>query len=555
MDMTDDMELDMTDDMELDIRNSDQVINLVRDLINMYDARTIVDAIEPIYVIYNADRFFLPDESKIELYARMFNIIFNEYGDVRGKLFKFIKNISNSTKNGRVQVWGLVNAKNNSLRLLSKEPLFPLVSDPISYEYYVGLTMNKLRINNKSISFSLVYGRYKGTNHSNVFYEYIRDMKDNTMSLYTYMKDVFHENLEANQYHLLVMLCMLMLSLQIAQDTLEFTHYDLHPGNVLIVELSEYKKFIYNCRGEQFVLTSKYVPYIIDFGRTHIKPDNAVKYGKSFKDVERNMEFNTFKEYQDYLFGTCVYKFNTSQDYINDNINKFLEVNSKVSNYLDKKKFRKMYGNMYDDMIKTFGFKETVFELTRQTYFYTNNVVCPITPNLFNKKHDMYRLTRLVCSYLISRFTNDLLPVWEDIDSELNSNYPFYVQGFNLPKDYKPVGADGRIYSKPYDLAINIYKFVKPTESVEKPLKKRKFEWEQLGRKKMNLNTNIGISQMGGIEQTNNIEHQMITNMKKQIEKMDKKGKLKTNKYMTKEEYNKVQHGPNDMYISNSKNK
>ena len=54
-----------------------------------------------------------------------------------------------------------------------------------------------------------------------------------------------------------------------------FTHYDLHPGNVMIMELDSPVEYIYHDEGVSF--TSKYLPKIIDYGRCYFNEERNSK--------------------------------------------------------------------------------------------------------------------------------------------------------------------------------------------------------------------------------------------------------------------------------------
>ena len=74
----------------------------------------------------------------------------------------------------------------------------------------------------------------------------------------------------------LVMMCF---GLQIAQDQMDFTHYDLHARNVLIETVPASPNqtvFIYNYDGQNYYvpLPCNRFPVFIDFGRAHVRKDN-----------------------------------------------------------------------------------------------------------------------------------------------------------------------------------------------------------------------------------------------------------------------------------------
>ena len=92
-----------------------------------------------------------------------------------------------------------------------------------------------------------------------ILYENVRDSE----SLTDFVRKCPYE-----QY--LNVVVQLALALQMAYEDLGFTHYDLHPGNVLIRELDEDMYIAYNVHGTRKYLKTRYVATIIDLGMSHI---------------------------------------------------------------------------------------------------------------------------------------------------------------------------------------------------------------------------------------------------------------------------------------------
>ena len=89
---------------------------------------------------------------------------------------------------------------------------------------------------------------FKNNTKMHLLYEYVRNPNTKrVVSLESYINRLRNLNnkedmwsLERNIMNILV---ILMYSLQVAYDTVQFTHYDLHAGNILVVELHEPEKF------------------------------------------------------------------------------------------------------------------------------------------------------------------------------------------------------------------------------------------------------------------------------------------------------------------------
>jgi hypothetical protein len=61
-----------------------------------------------------------------------------------------------------------------------------------------------------------------------------------------------------------------------------FTHYDLHPGNIMMIKLDQKRQFTYRCFGENRSIESDVDFKIIDLGYSHV---NGITYGWLEEDV------------------------------------------------------------------------------------------------------------------------------------------------------------------------------------------------------------------------------------------------------------------------------
>jgi hypothetical protein len=61
-----------------------------------------------------------------------------------------------------------------------------------------------------------------------------------------------------------------------------YTHYDLHPGNISFVPVPEGKTILilYYINGKQYNITTRFIPVIIDYGRSHI---DCRKFGNNIE--------------------------------------------------------------------------------------------------------------------------------------------------------------------------------------------------------------------------------------------------------------------------------
>ena len=133
------------------------------------------------------------------------------------------------------------------------------------HETYVGLVMNEMR---KYIpSFMYTYGAYDRSDNI-LFLENVKDSVD------------FHDYIKvATMEDILNIYTQVLLSLQMALEMFDFTHYDLHLGNVLVRDPPRGKDIIeYTINEKKIYLKVKKIAVIIDYGRSHVNI-NGESYG------------------------------------------------------------------------------------------------------------------------------------------------------------------------------------------------------------------------------------------------------------------------------------
>jgi hypothetical protein len=255
-----------------------------------------------------------------------------------------------------------------------------------------------------------------------------------------------------------------MYTLQVAQDNLEFTHYDLHMSNVLVVQLNKPEKVRIKYNNEEMFIVTDVIPHIIDYGRSYVRPEYVRgDEDNTFTDVQLNKKFTTFKEYQDTLFN--------KRDWIITNKQEDL---SFIDDQLTRAVFKYVYrqtlftdkrGNFYynlngkrnydlSDDIVSVNFKKMIIddiynkespENNGGNYIETRSGIkvtkynLGITSYKFNPKYDFYRFTRLVLDFLLEESSSNLnyIDMWYDLDVQLETEYPFYDPNyFSLPCDY-----------------------------------------------------------------------------------------------------------------------
>lgn len=322
-----------------------------------------------------------PTYEELSLFQRIFDVI-NRDPSGFFKLFKIKSVLPISSANGIIIVIETRSKKNIiDNQLLVKIPQNLQISDSITYEWYIGQVINTLRINKWTDNFALVYGlincnfnsditdyitnisKLKEKNENtkgwtdrlaikakleiekakldlyiksknrlcegqspkpHIIYEYLRNIKTNkTETLESYIKRLSNTELDLNEkqnieLNIIKIMIMIMYSLQVAQDHLDFVHYDLHLGNILVIELEKPESITISYNDSNFTFISNVIPYIIDYGRSYVNPKIADKIigTNMYSDIQlESRSFNSFKKYQDALFKNRYY----SRDIINPN--------------------------------------------------------------------------------------------------------------------------------------------------------------------------------------------------------------------------------------------
>jgi len=309
-----------------------------------------------------------PTYEELGLFQKIFDAIGRDpYGFF--KLFKIKSVLPISSVNGIIIVIETRSKKNIiDNQLLVKIPQNLQYTDSVTYEWYIGQVVNSLRVNKWSDNFALVYGlincnfnseityymtniaklkkQYGDTeawsdrltiktkleiekakldlhimskNHlcegdspkPHIIYEYLRNIKSNkTETLEAYIKRLSNPDLNLEQkknleLNIVKIMIMLMYSLQVAQDHLDFVHYDLHLGNVLVIELERPETVSITYEDKKFTFMSNAIPYIIDYGRSYVNPKTAGEIigSSAYSDIQLSSRlFKSFKSYQNALF-------------------------------------------------------------------------------------------------------------------------------------------------------------------------------------------------------------------------------------------------------------
>ncbi len=448
----------------------------------------IVEILRPLVILYDADTFYLQDD--VNKYIDILREIFTNHKKLIKYIFKIDKIIPINSANGRIFILKTLSKKYKTSKLLVKVALNK-TADPISYEYYVGLALNRLRVDYNIDYFAVMYGRFfcgldpkidvnedklgdmelcdnRYNKKTHLLYEFIRNIEtEEVLTLSDYIKEL--NNMEGDsserETDIVNVMILVLYALQVAQDKMDFTHYDLHAKNILVVKLSKDKEYSMIYKDETINIITGVVPHIIDYGRSHINPRTALDENGVFKDYELNMEFRDFELYQNALFKKCVL----------DRKNMYhLEGIKEVEKHLHKLANRYLYKNELlkgEETIETLEFKKNILEM----YYYG---VSEVVDNNFrvikcdfgtdtrrsNKKYDFFKICRIVGGMMSNLSKKDLYSqnTWKNLGDKLELQYPFHDGWYySLVSDYKanPIGimTDDDYFNEPMDIVSYLY--------------------------------------------------------------------------------------------------
>ena len=458
--------------------NKDEMIDLINDM---------VEIIRPLIILYDADTFYLQDD--VNKYIDILREIFTNHKKMIKYIFKIDKIIPINSANGRIFILKTLSKKYKTSKLLVKVALRE-TADPISYEYYVGLALNRLRVDYNIDYFAVMYGRFfcgldpkidvnekdvelcdnRYNKKTHLLYEFIRNIEtEQVLTLSDYIEELKVGGGLEREINIINVMILVLYGLQEAQDKMDFTHYDLHAKNILVVKLAEEREYNITYKGEKIKIITGVVPHIIDYGRSHINPETALNENGVFKDYELNVEFSDFELYQNALFKKAVLD--------RKNVN-HLEKIKRVERHLHKLARRYLYkyelleGEETIETYETLEFKKGILEMYYNgQYEIVDNefkvIKCDfgIDTRLCHKKYDFFRICRIVGGMISNISKGKYLysqNIWKNLGDKLELQYPYHDGWYySLVSDYKPnpigIMTDDDSFNEPIDIVKYLY--------------------------------------------------------------------------------------------------
>jgi len=101
-------------------------------------------------------------------------------------------------------------------------------------------------------------------------YTYCLDRSGRLISEYVEGKTLKEYLTNQKSDKVMQIMMQIAMALAVAQEKIGFVHYDLYPWNVVVQEYSVAQKIVYQFGTHIFQITTKVVPVLIDYGRSHI---------------------------------------------------------------------------------------------------------------------------------------------------------------------------------------------------------------------------------------------------------------------------------------------
>lgn len=227
-------------------------------------------------------------------------------------------------------------------------------NDTLYHEALIGLAaLNTLR--DRVPNFMHTYGLYLCeppiVDNNGTVISWCNSKNDNNNTTYLVLENIIHPISlkdaigQLSEAEFLQIFLQIVNALNIAYKDFDFTHYDLHTGNILIQKLprdvyvplyTPYKTIVY--------IKTRIIPRIIDYGMSHIyyQGYHFGAFGLSSYDIYDNRSFPMYDIYKLLLFSYTDINHNSSpllpiMDYIYSFFNEGLSINDRYKRHQERK--------------------------------------------------------------------------------------------------------------------------------------------------------------------------------------------------------------------------
>ena len=163
----------------------------------------------------------------------------------------------------------------------------------IIHEYIIGILLNYLFL--ETPTFVYTYNGFFCSSFNENFESLCNNISSNALTniiITEYLGEKTLKNilnkLSINQ--LITIIKIILLTLIISKEKYKFSHNDLHLGNIMIVELDYLKPVKFSFENEEYIFYTKYIPKIIDFGKStmYLEKDKIIPFTMSQNTINQN---------------------------------------------------------------------------------------------------------------------------------------------------------------------------------------------------------------------------------------------------------------------------
>jgi hypothetical protein len=146
-----------------------------------------------------------------------------------------------------------------------------------------------------------------------------------------------------------VILAMLSMALAVAQERYGFVHYDLYPWNIIITTLDAPRTITYRFGRNVFTVTTRIIPVIIDYGRSHIivKAEDDYIHSGTIEPFKSSVFQDCFS-----IIVSSVHEMMTALQKTRTNITSQIDYLIYLVNFFSKTAFQPDPLSTYHDLVK-----------------------------------------------------------------------------------------------------------------------------------------------------------------------------------------------------------